>query len=241
MTSATTLYDRIVTTLQSAGRDTPYAADANEPDPRYAGYGVRAPAMKRLIGELRQELGELDTEDKVALARRLIGSGYGEQKTVALHLLGSVAGYFEPARFDELDDLMRQLHGWSKIDAYTGALLPKVLETHPEALLALVSAWNADEDLWLRRASVVLFTRRVARSGQYLNSALDLCENLKGDPEDLVRKGVGWCLKDHMSVDKQRLLDYVIDLRRQKVSSTITLYALRGLKGPERTAVLESS
>lgn len=232
------LYKDIVLSLETAGQGTPYAADANEPDPRYLGYGVRAPQMKTLIASYRTQFNALSVAEKVALARRLIESGFGEQQTVALHLLDQVADYFTPARFDVLDSLVRRLHGWSKIDTCTGSLLRFVLAAHPAELLALVEQWNGDEELWLRRASVVLFTRRVARSGSHTETALALCENLKHDPEDMVRKGVGWCLKDLMRADKARVLDYVIGLRRQKVSATITLYALRDISGPERESVL---
>jgi 3-methyladenine DNA glycosylase AlkD len=170
----------------------------------------------------------------------LIGSGYGEQKTVALYLLDRFVDRFTPDRFDQVDQLFRQLHGWSKIDAYTGSFLKTLLTTYPEQTLQLVSAWNRDVDPWLRRASVVLFTRKTAASGLYTDAALEFCEHLKHDPEDMVRKGVGWCLKDLMKADRQRVIDYVIELRRQKVSSTITLYALRDIKGEERKTILES-
>ena len=53
-----------------------------------------------------------------------------------------------------------------------------------------------------------------------------------------VVKGVGWMLKDLMKVDKLRLVNYVKQLRQRGVSSTITLYAIRDLKGAERAAVL---
>jgi hypothetical protein len=51
-------------------------------------------------------------------------------------------------------------------------------------------------------------------------------------------RGVGWALKDTMRANKQRILDYVKDFRRKGVSSTITLYAIRDLKGQEREDVL---
>ena len=93
----------------------------------------------------------------------------------------------------------------------------------------------------MRRASVVLFTRKVARSGKYNDVALAHCDNLKHDPEDMVRKGVGWSLKDLMRSDKKRVLDYVVSLRQQGVSSVITLYALRDIKGAERGTILAKS
>jgi hypothetical protein len=51
-------------------------------------------------------------------------------------------------------------------------------------------------------------------------------------------KAVGWALKDMLRDDKQKVLTYVKQLRRQGVSSTITLYAIRDLKGKERQEIL---
>lgn len=235
------VYKCIVSELASAGQGTPYKADANEPDPRYLGYGVRAPAMKRLISNFRSTLSMLNVDEKVELASRLIKSGYGEQKTVALYLLDQIPDYFSPDRFELLDALIRRLHGWSKIDAYTGSLLRYVLEAHPTEFLGLLETWNADDDLWLRRASVVIFTRKVSRTGLYTKTALEHCDNLKHDPERLVQTGVGWCLRDLMRHDKQQILNYVLELRREKISSNITLYALRDIVGKEREAILSAN
>lgn len=194
--------------------------------------------MKALIAKHKAEIRDLDLQDKLDLATTLIRSGYGEQKSVALHVLQQVSSYFTPNRFDLLDELVRGLHGWSKIDSITGTVLKDVLERHPKELIKLVERWNSDVDLWMRRASVVLFTRKVARSGKYNDVALRHCDNLKHDPQDMVRKGVGWALKDLMRCDKKRVLAYVISLRQQGVSSVITLYALRDIKGAERARIL---
>ncbi len=236
--SVATLHRRIQSRLEEEGRDTPYAADANEPDPRYKGYGVRAPALRQLIKDHQQDFVGLPTSDKLDLATRLIDSGYGEQKSVALHILGLLHDHFTPDRFDELERFTRGLHGWSKIDEISGTLLKQLLERHQTEVLEMLSRWNKDDDMWLRRASVVVFTRKVAASGDYNDIALNHCENLVHDPNDMVRKGVGWCLKDLMRNDKKRVLDYVVQLRKRGVSSVITLYALKDIKGAERKRVL---
>ncbi|MCG8494109.1 MAG: DNA alkylation repair protein [Sneathiellales bacterium] len=233
------LHLTIASELGSLGEFTPYIADANEPDPRYLGYGVRAPEMKRFLNSLKPAFKSLEEEQKIELARRLIGSGYGEQKTVALMLLEQVPEYFTPERFDELEALIRGLQGWSKIDSYTKLFLKRVLEDHKEEFIELLKTWNSDADLWLRRASVVIFTRKVAKSGLYKDIALANCNALIDDPEHLVQTGVGWCLRDLMRWHKEEILKYVIDLRKRGVSSTITLYALRDIKGDERKAVLD--
>lgn len=235
------LHRTIASELRSLGEFTPYAADANEPDPRYLGYGVRAPEMKRVISGLKSDFSALATEQKVELAKRLIASGYGEQKSVALALLEQVPEYFTPERFGFLETLMRGLHGWSKIDSFTNLFLSRILEAHEAEFVELLKSWNADADPWLRRASVVIFTRKVAKSRLYKDVALANCNSLIYDPEHLVQTGVGWCLRDLMRWHKEEILNYVIDLRRKGVSSKITLYALRDVKGEERRAILDQS
>lgn len=60
--------------------------------------------------------------------------------------------------------------------------------------------------MWKRRVSVVAFVRKIGESGKFTNEALMLCENLIWDKEDMVQKGVGWCLKDVMRGDKKKFL-----------------------------------
>jgi 3-methyladenine DNA glycosylase AlkD len=241
MHKVATLCNSIVADLEAAGRESQYRADANEPDPRYKSYGVRAAEKKEIFRAHRQAIRSLQNLGQLDLARKLIESEYGEQQSIALFILEPLADYFTPDHFDEIDEYVRYLHGWSKIDSFTGSLLRDVLFQYPDELCELISQWNQDEDLWLRRASVVLFTRKVAKSGRFTDVALNLCENLVRDPEVMVQKGVGWSLKDMMRSDKERIMDYVIDLRARGVTSVITLYAIKKLKGDDRAAILGKS
>ncbi len=102
----------------------------------------------------------------------------------------------------------------------------------------LLRDWNRSDELWKQRASVVSLTRRAGDRGEFLDETLELCEQLIWSEDDLVRKGVGWALRDAMRVNKERVLPYVIELRRRGVSSVVTLYALQDIKGEERQQAL---
>ncbi len=240
--NADLIYQQLVNDLETAGEQSPYPADANEPDPRYKAYGVRMPERKAIFKEHKAAIRKLPRDQQVDLAERLIQSGYGEQQTMGLYILQPLAKTFAPDTFERVDGWMRTLVGWSKVDEFAGTFLRDILFQHPEPLLDWVRRWNGEPDIWLRRLSVVIFTRKVAKSGQFTDVALELCHNLiyseAGATEDLVQKGIGWALKDLMKADKERILDVVRQLRRDKISSTITLYALRDLKGDERKAIL---
>jgi len=237
----TQLRQTLVGRLEALGEGTPYVADANEPDPRYLGYGVRRPAMQALLREYRAAFKALSRAEALSLVHAFIDSGYGEQKSLAFELLSLHVDYFEPDRLHEFEAICRRLHGWSKIDSFAGNLLQRILLKHPKDVVALAARWAKDPDHWMRRASVVVYTRKIAASGTFVDAALANCEQLKLDEEDMVRKGVGWCLKDLMRADRPRLIEYVISLRRQGVSSVVTLYAIRDLKGAERQRVLAAS
>jgi 3-methyladenine DNA glycosylase AlkD len=85
---------------------------------------------------------------------------------------------------------------------------------------------------------VVTFVRKAAKSGKFAEEVIHLCENLIWDEEDIVQKGVGWALKDNLRSASDLILPYIKDLRRRGVPSTITLYAIRDLKGAKRQEVL---
>lgn len=115
-----------------------------------------------------------------------------------------------------------------------------LLRKHTNETKQLIQKWNNSDHIWKKRASVVTFTRKIGAEGVYVDYLLELCDNLIWDNEDLVRKAVGWALKDNMvGRNKEKVLTYVINLRKMGVSSTITLYAIRKLKGSEREAILK--
>lgn len=234
------LYKTIVQDLEEAGKLSLYPADANEADPRYKSYGVRAAGKKEIIAKHRKAIRALPQAEQMKLATKLMKSSYGEQQSIALFILEAFADYYSPDKFKELDGLIRNLYGWSKVDSFTGSLLHDVLFNYPDELIELVRVWNKDKDMWLRRTSVVLFTRKVVKSGKFTDIALEMSDNLIFAAEDLVLKGVGWSLKDLLKVerDKQRILDYVQTLKEKGVSSIVTSYAIKDLKGQERADFL---
>jgi len=138
MTQLTTLHNHIITDLETAGKASPYSADANEPDPRYLSYGVRSQGKKAIFATHRQSIRGLPVDQQIELATRLIHSGFGEQQSVGLFILEKFPHYFSPNRFDELDALVRCLHVWSKVDAFSGSLLRDILFQHSQEFSELV-------------------------------------------------------------------------------------------------------
>ena len=201
-------------------------------------YGIRTSAWKALWSRFGSRFRRLSLDQRLSLANALLASGFEEQAWVAIRLWALSVDEMQATHFSHLDRGLDHFHSWSTTDGFCIDVLQPLLHQYPQEILTLLRKWNRSENRWKRRASVVAFARKVGASGQFVNDTLELCDNLIWDKEDLVQKGVGWALKDSMRGAKPKVLEYVKNLRRKGVPATITLYAIRDLRGAEREAIL---
>ena len=200
---------------------------------------LTSPESKAIFRLHRQEIRRLPLRGRLHLARWLTLSDVIHGIGFANSVLELSAKELCPSDFAYLDEHLNHFRGWGSTDDFCINVLQPLLWKYPQQTLALLQQWNWSENPWKRRASVVVFTRKVGASGKFTSQALELCENLLWDKEDLVQKGVGWSLKDGMRGNREQVLEYVKTLRRRGVSAVITLYAIRDLKGTERQEILD--
>jgi 3-methyladenine DNA glycosylase AlkD len=233
------LYEEITESIAAA-------ADHRQPTPEtryhrhreYISYGLKAADLWSILKGLRPRLRELLLTERLDLAARLLAQHIGELGHAGIYVQVLSVRELEPEHFPYLDETADDWRSWSHVDYFCGDLMQPLLKRLPEETLAQIDRWVASPNRWKRRASVVTFTRSVGKSGQYTDIVLELCDRLKWDLEDIVQKGVGWTLKDNMRAAPEQITAYVKELRREGVPSTITLYAIRDLKGEARQEVM---
>jgi 3-methyladenine DNA glycosylase AlkD len=204
----------------------------------YLSYGLPTPEFHKMMKVFRPRFLECSLQERLDLAAQLLKEHVGELGHVGIHIVALSAAELGPNHFSFLDSMPDDFRSWSHVDHFCGDVMMPLLWKYREETLALVEEWNHSSIRWKRRASVVTFTRKVGKSGEFTGEVLRLCENLVRDKEDIVQKGVGWALKDNLRSAPERILPYIKDLRRRGVSSTIILYAIRDLKGAQREEVL---
>ena len=224
--------------IESAATRPPAPDRKFNKDDEFITYGLNTPAWRAIMRSFRPRIRALPLEERLDLADALFAEGEGWLGHSAIYVLALSVGELGPQHFERLDRMADRFTGWSHVDDVCISVLQSLLVGHTGPTLQLLESWNGSPNRWKRRASVVAFVRKIGESGQFTEEALRLCENLVFDGEDLVRKGVGWALKDVMHGDRERVLEYVKELRRRGVSSTITLYAIRDLDGRVRGEVL---
>lgn len=238
MSSVDQLAAHIRAAIAAAATGPPAPERKFNKDGEFVAYGLKTDTWRAVMRGFRTRIAALSLDERLGLAKTLFREGEGWLGHSAIYVLALSVRELTPEHFPRLDRMANCFTGWSHVDDFCGSVLQPLLLAHREATLALQERWNRSPNRWKRRASIVAFTRKIGASGNYTAEALRLCENLVRDQEDLVQKGVGWALKDVMRGDRDRVLAYVKDLRRRGISSTITLYAMRDLKGPDRAKLL---
>ncbi len=159
-------------------------------------YGVRTPDIRRLAREaFADEMHDWTPARRNALCRALWTGGHFEEGVLAIELYRRLARQCGPCEFMLFSQwLDRYVHNWAHCDGVTQYLLRAALHNDP-ALVAELPAWTASPNRWKRRAAATALIHEVRR-GQHLTEALSICDLLRRDADDMVRKGVGWMLKN---------------------------------------------
>lgn len=207
----------------------------------YFHLGIATAKVRKLARRFARQLSDLPWEMRIARYVDLLDHGSNEAAHLAVFLLGLTISDARSFDRPNLETVIDRFRGWSVTDAFCIEVLQPLLRAFPDAMLRMIDAWADASNRWKRRASVVIFTRKIGASGEYTAPGLAACERLVNDSDDLVRKGVGWALKDLMRGDREPVLAYVRELRRRGVSSVITLYALKDIVGDERKQILSIS
>lgn len=238
-TKAEELYATLVQAIRQ--RASPEFAAQNrqwaQPDDHFS-FELRAAENKEIFKVYQREIRRLPLRGRLHLARWLVNSGFADEINFANSALALSVKEIGPVDFAYLDEHFNHFRGWGPTDDLCINVLQPLLWKYPVQTLLLLRNWNRSENQWKRRASVVVFARNVGKSGKFTREALELCEHLLWDKEDLVQKGVGWALKDVMRGDHGQVLEYIKTLRRRGVPAKITLYAIRDLKGAQRREIL---
>ena len=229
------LHSQIVAELEALA---PVRRQDKATDDAPARMGIKTQTIRNLAKKHAPSFGALHWSDQCRFVQRSQEDGRYEVAHLGVFLMGCTIEQTQVVVLHDLTSLIQRFAGWSVTDAFCIEVLQPLLRRQPTDMLDLMAAWSGAESRWMRRASVVIFTRKIGASGRYTEEGIAACERLIGDADDLVQKGVGWALKDLMRGDRQRVYRYVLELRSRGVPATITLYALKDIQGKERADAL---
>ena len=195
--------------------------------------GVTVPDT-RAVAKKYKELSQQELEI-------LANSKYHEERLTALHILNhkySVAqSNSERVELFEFWLLLvgtNKVNNWDLIDT-SAPVLGEILSRHLGYGAPFMHALAASENLWERRAAVIL-TFPLIRINKF-GPTLAIARDLLNDKHDLIHKAVGWMLREVGNRNEETLTEFLIKYKH-KMPRTMLRYAIEKYPEKQRKAFL---
>lgn len=187
-------------------------------------YGVKTATVGKIAKKYWQQAKTLAKQEIFALCEELYKSGYMEEAFVVSNWMPEYIKHLEAA---DLAVFKRWINtyvtNWAECDGFCNHTIGDLIDKFPE-IVPEVKSWAKSPNRWMKRASAVSFIIP-AKHGMYLKDALEICDVLLLDGDDMVQKGYGWLLKEESRKHTKEVYDYVV-AHRKEMPRTALRYAI---------------
>jgi 3-methyladenine DNA glycosylase AlkD len=198
--------------------------------------GVRSAQVQKIAAALYRKIKQWPVPERNRLCQELWKSGNNEEGNLAIYLyrhFRKQCAWCEFHLFEKWID--RYVRHWGHCDGVSHYLISASIENAP-ALAPLLLAWTASPNRWKRRAAAVSLVHE-ARAGRNTDLILQVAEQLLPDDDDLVRKGVGWLLKE-AHAERPRHIVRFLQARKKNMPRLVLRIAAEKMTPAERALVL---
>jgi len=190
--------------------------------------GIRVPELRRKAREF--------SNTSLSETLRILKSAIHEERLLALFLLVDKFSKGQAEKRKKIYELylkhLEHINNWDLVDSSAGHIVGAYLSDKDKRPIYRMARSN---NLWERRIAIIA-TFPMIRANEF-ETALDVSRILLEDEEDLIRKAVGWMLREigkcDISVEKDFLMKHYRDMPR-----TMLRYAIEKFPEKERKRYL---
>ncbi len=187
-------------------------------------YGVKTETVGKIAKKYWPQVEILDKQAIFVLCEELFRSDYTEEAFIVSFWLPNYLDHLEPGDLATFKLWIESyIDNWAKCDGFCNHTIGDLIQKYPETL-AEVKSWAKSQNRWLKRASAVSLIVP-AKKGFFLQDALEICDVLLLDGDDMVQKGYGWLLKEESRKHQKEVYNYVVK-NRKVMPRTALRYAI---------------
>jgi 3-methyladenine DNA glycosylase AlkD len=199
--------------------------------------GVQAPQVREFARLAYRELKQWPVAERDRFVRELWKSGVLEEGSVVCYVYRRFAKVCDKREFAMFEQwLDRYVRNWGHCDGVSTWLIAASIANRPE-LLTRLARWTKSKNRWKRRGAAVSLIQE-AKQGRNTETIFQICDLLRDDTDDLVRKGVGWLLKETYPKKPREVLQFLGDWRASAPRLVLRLAAEK-MTAPHREWLLK--
>lgn len=178
----------------------------------YKFFGVPVPFIDKMAREFKKLNNKAEPEYIFELTRRLWGSEYHQEKTLAIKMFGYYPEHISVDIMPILEAMLEQSTGWDHVDQISIHLVGSILEKDKRAYNYLTK-WSVSDNFWMRRASLIsqILLFRYGKGDHKL--FFKFAENMITEKEFFVRKAIGWTLREMSKANPDKAFNFLMKVR----------------------------
>jgi 3-methyladenine DNA glycosylase AlkD len=173
-------------------------------------HGWYTAPLRAYARSLHRQLAD-DPARLLAVAELLFAGPVLEEKALAVTMLEPSLGRFGNAEFRRFETWLGEVVSWADHDALAMYLIGPLLVADPRRATRPLR-WAASPSSWRRRAAAVSLIHGIRR-GMFQAEALAVTRRLLEDRDDMVRKGLGWLLREWAKHDPDEAVPVLMAIR----------------------------
>lgn len=183
----------------------------------------------------RSLLNDCGLDYMVQVADKLFRGDVLEEKAMAVYLLQKSVDEFGDREFKLFESWLDRISSWADHDALVSYLIANMIVAEP-GRAARVFKWAKSPDRWHRRAACVAL-HRGTRKQMFFDEITRLTELLIDENDDMVRKGLGWLLRETVKYNRKPAVPFIMQTRK-RLPRLVLRTACETLPAPERAKIL---
>lgn len=199
-------------------------------------YGTSVPAIRGAATRLVREHRPIAHEEVVDLVETLWARGVHELRMAAVEVLDLEAAQLTPDDVPLLERLLRESRTWALVDGLAASVVGQLVDRHPHEMEAVLERWSTDDDVWIRRSSLLAHLVALRRGEGDFDRFGRFADRLLDDPEFWIRKAIGWVLRD-TSRKRPHLVATWLQPRAQRASALTVREAVKYLDPDDQQAI----
>ena len=157
--------------------------------------GATLPEVRAAVRDVARRRPDLTHDELVALVLALWAKPIHERRMASVLLLQRFVALLERGDLPLVERLVRDSRTWALVDALAGDVLGALVAREADAIAPVMDRWARDEDIWVRRASLLAELRPIG-AGAPLDRFLRRAEPMLTETEFFIRKAIGWVLRE---------------------------------------------
>jgi 3-methyladenine DNA glycosylase AlkD len=178
-------------------------------------YGVQKPGRTQILRRIKREYAPQTHHEYVTLATALWELPHREEKYLAQGVATMFAEFIVPDSMPLYVRFIREGAWWDFVDETATHMIRELVLDYPEETWPTVDLWNDDEDMWLRRVSIICQIGAKERTDA--DRLFRFCRARMHEKEFFIRKAIGWALREYAKTDARAVADFVA-IHREELS-----------------------